>query len=78
MEQQNKMQEEKLKRIQRKKKNILHYLLIYLICLLAACITWLLVRYSMREERADDCGAQASVVTSTVMDATDTEGVLYV
>lgn len=33
------------------KKQWLHYLLVYLVCLLAACLAWLLVRYTMRTEK---------------------------
>ena len=60
MEQQ-KLQERRLKTLKKKRRHLLHYLLIYLICLLAACITWLLVRYSMRAEAPDDFGKEASV-----------------
>ena len=76
MEQQRK-QEENLKRIKRKKKHLLHYLLIYLVCLLAACITWFLVRYSMREERANG-GADMSCAVSVSEAVAYGEGELYV
>lgn len=49
MEKEHKVQTEKTKRI-RKKKHVLHYLIVYLVCLLVACLTWLAVRYSMRLE----------------------------
>lgn len=54
MEHERKVQTEKVKRV-KSKKHWLHYLLIYLVCLLVACITWLMIRYSMHtEEKADD------------------------
>ena len=49
MQKEQKVQKQPIKSA-KKKTNLLHYLLVYLMCLLAACITWLLVRYSMREE----------------------------
>ena len=78
MEQQKKQQEEKLKRIKSKKKHLLHYLLIYLICLLAACITWFLVRYSMREERVNYCSAEMACTSPVSEAALYGEGALYV
>ena len=53
MEKKQKTQAEKLKLIKRK-KNLLHYFLIYLVCLLAACVVWLSVRYSMRADGEKD------------------------
>ena len=63
MEQQ-KMQDRKLKSVKKQRRHLLHYLLIYLICLLAACLTWLLVRYSMRAEAPDDSCKEASVLVT--------------
>ena len=64
---QKKVQTEKLKRVKRK-KHALHYLLVYLGCLLAAFVIWLSVRYSMRLENTaphtDDCEATMSVFAS--------------
>ena len=74
---QKRLQEENLKRIKKKKKHLLHYLLIYLVCLLAACITWILVRYSMREERTNDA-AEASLTAVAADSTAYGEGMLYV
>ena len=49
MQKELKVQKQQIKS-PKKKTNLLHYLLVYFMCLLAACVTWLLVRYSMREE----------------------------
>ena len=46
---QKNLQAEKIKRIKRR-KHALHYLLVYLACLLVAFVIWLSVRYSMRME----------------------------
>ena len=78
MEQQNKLQEEKFKRVKKQKKHLLHYLFIYLICLLAACVTWLLVRYSMREESVGGKDAQSSLAISLTEEYADGEVALYV
>ena len=77
MEQQ-KMQERRSKVSKKKRRHLLHYLLIYLICLLAACITWLLVRYSMRAEAPDDCGNEASVLVTLPDTMQATEELPYV
>ena len=56
MEQEKQPNEENLEQIRRekRKKRFWHYLFVYLICLLAAFVVWLLVHYNMRttEERA--------------------------
>lgn len=49
MKQKNTTPTEKRKRAF-SKKQWLHYLVVYLACLLAACLAWLLVRYTMRTE----------------------------
>ena len=63
MEKGQKVQSEKLKR-NKKKKHLLHYLIVYLVCLLVACVTWLSVRYSMRAEEnkqaEGDCASLSS------------------
>ena len=77
MQREQKVQVEKIKRI-KKKMHVLHYLLVYLVCLFAACVVWLLVRYSMRidaEDRSADSGASKSTVS---LSEADGENTLYV
>ena len=78
MEQKQTMQEKKSKQIKKQRKNLLHYLLIYLVCLLAACITWLLVRYSMRVGAPEDVGNEASLALCATESAPALEDVFYV
>lgn len=62
MQKEQKVQKQQIKKIQ-KKKTLLHYFLVYFMCLVAAFITWLLVRYSMRAEmQTDDSLAWAETV----------------
>ena len=62
MQKEQKVQKQQIKPVKKRTK-FLHYLLVYLMCLLAACVTWLLVRYSMREEhRAIDASLSINTV----------------
>ena len=70
MEKEQKVQSEKNRRI-KKEKRFLHYLIVYLVCLLVACLTWLSVRYSMRAEQND--AQTENSEASTVSVAADCE-----
>lgn len=74
MGKEQKVLSEKTKRI-KKKKHILHYLIIYLVCLLVAFATWLSVRYSMRAEEARHEG-DSLVAASSISE--ERENTLYV
>lgn len=76
MGKEQKMQMEKPKRI-RKKKNVLHYVLVYLVCLLAAFVTWLSVRYSMHSDEAKDACAENSLSVSVSALSLDGENSFY-
>lgn len=73
---QKNLQAEKIKRIKRR-RHALHYLLVYLACLLVAFVIWLSVRYSMRLEDTDPLsgGSENSMSASA---CTDGEELLYV
>lgn len=73
---QKNLQAEKIKRIKRR-RHALHYLLVYLACLLVAFVIWLSVRYSMRLEDTNPLsdGAENSMSASA---CTDGEELLYV
>ena len=72
-----KAQAEKNERI-KKKKHILHYLIIYLVCFLVACITWLSVRYSMQENTGEPCVKEPSPAEAMEVVCTSVENLLYV
>ena len=74
MEKTQKVQLEKVER-NKKKKRVLHYLIVYLVCLLVACLTWLSVRYSMRAEENDTLSEASSV---TVISPITEDLALYV
>ena len=75
MGKEQKVQSERSKQI-RRKKHLLHYLIVYLICLLVACVTWLSVRYSMRAEENTQLENASLCATSVVAEAW--ENTLYV
>lgn len=74
MEQKQKVQSEKAKRV-KKEKQVLHYLIVYLVCLIVACLTWLSVRYSMRAE-GNDTSTEGS--SFSVIDPNSDEFAFYV
>ena len=75
MEKEQKVQSEKVKRV-KKKKYVFHYLIVYLVCLLIACVTWLSVRYSTRAEQS---GAEKETVLFTASWTSDNkEQTIYV
>ena len=51
------------------KKQWLQYLLVYLVCLLAACLAWLLVRYTMSEETTAGGSLQSDRADAAVLTA---------
>ena len=60
----------------RKKKHLLHYLIVYLVCLLVACVTWLSVRYSMRAE--ENAQLENASLCADSVTAEEWENTLYV
>jgi len=77
MQKEKTTQKEKIKRI-KKKKYILHYLIVYHVCLLVACVTWLSVRYSMQENAETPYGNDPSPAQAMETVGTSTENLLYV
>jgi flagellar basal body-associated protein FliL len=78
MEQEKKVQTAKSKR-NKKRKTVLHYVLVYLVCLLAACVTWLSVRYSMRADQARETHKESSLSASVCcLSSSENEFLLYV
>ena len=75
MGKEQKVQSEKTKRI-KKKKHILHYLIVYLVCLLVAFATWLSVRYSMRVEEQQEHEENSLAVAP--LNSEEWENTLYV
>ena len=73
---QKNLQAEKIKRIKRR-KHALHYLLVYLACLLVAFVIWLSVRYSMRLEDTNPL-SDGSENSMSALACTDGEELLYV
>ncbi len=55
------------------KKVWLHYLLVYLVCLLAACVVWLLVRYTMRTDKTEKSGLLRDAAGAAVIEAEPAE-----
>ena len=59
------------------KKQWLHYLLVYLVCLLAACLVWLLVHYTMRTEESTPATLSCDGAAVTLLAVPEETEVFY-